>query len=471
MAATNTEINNAVGQRLLWGWWLLPLFQAMLIALLGLPHSAEGWQLQCLNLTTGLLCAYGLSRDHRSYSLNQVFWVFTFVFMALMPALFYSRGFMPHGLVPVALMQKASGIVLGCALLYMLVQFALHYYFKEKTIPAPTPFHTIDAGRFRRLAPWLMAACTLAVVWILGPQDLWLQAQTARAWEESIPNNVVRLLVQYGLRGVMLYLCVAGAFLYRQKKLKGSLLTLLLGLALIANFPFSMSRYLMGAFYLAIFLSLLPQTVWKRSVFALLLLSAILLAAPLLNFSRLKNFTLDKGDERNFSFLVRASYGADYDAYAMLCRTVQYTGEKGPTQGRQLAGVLLFFCPRQLWSEKPVGTGSRVYESLHLGRDDWHNVSAPLLAEGYVNFSWPGSLLFTALLSVIIFFYDRGYWWRRVQSNMGESYLFLFYPASLGLLLLWLRGDMMSAFAYSMGLYVSGYVMHWALSRKKRQYS
>lgn len=471
MPVTHPEARKAWTQerRLLWGWWLLLPVQAVLVAWAGLPLKTGGWQLQLINLATGGLCAFGLSRDARPFSLNQVYWVFTFVFMALMPALFYSRGFMPHGPLPEHLMLKASMLVLGSSVLYTATQMALSVRFrKEKTHDEGFAPGAAGQTYFRQRAPWLMAICALAVVLILGPANLWLQFYTEQAWEAHITDNTLRLLARYSLRGTMLYLCMAAIFWYRQGKLSGGLLFAFLALAVLANFPLSMSRYLAGTFYLAILLWWLPPGMVKPPRFAFTLMALILLAAPLLNAARMQQFVLKPGEQRDFPFLLRTSYSGDYDAYAMLCRSIQYTDSLGTTSGRQLAGALLFFVPRSAWPDKPVGSGSKVYQELGLGTDDWSNVSCPLPGEGYVNFGIAGTLIFVVFLGAFIFFYDRHFWqWRR-RRNAPVTYQILFYPVMLGLLLLWLRGDMMSAFAYSAGLFVSGAFIHQIMKARLR---
>lgn len=437
------------------GWWLLPLVQLLLVFALGLPASSAGWLLQGIHLLTACLCAFALSRDNRPFSLNQVYWVFTFVFLALMPALFFSLDFLPHGKVPEAVLKKASLLVWICALLYTLVRFLL-----QRLWPAQSHAdkNISDAEDFKpqlSRIPIVMGLCVLTVAIVIGPANLWLQTDYWQALSARLPNTLLQLLFQYGLRGIMLYCCLLSVYAFRRGWMHWQILLTVLLLALIANFPLAMSRYLAGTFYLSILLWWLPAGWLKPPRFALLLMTAILLAAPVLNITRLQHFPIETGKQRDLSFLLQTSYSGDYDAYAMLCRTIQYTDSLGSSRGRQLTGALLFFVPRNHWSGKPVGSGSMVYQVMVPRADHWDNVSCPLTAEGYVNFSFAGSLLFTLLLAIVIFFYDRHFRQWRYQNKPG--YAIVFYPVAIGLLLLWLRGDMMSAVAYSTGLFVSGW--------------
>lgn len=463
---TATEVPQ-VRRASLRGWWLLLLVQLLLVLALGLPDSAASWLLQGIHLLTACLCAFHLSRDNRPFSLNQVYWVFTFVFLALMPSLFYSLDFLPHGRAPLSLLLKGSGLALTCSLLYTLLHALLSRRFPEKSSARSTVLPPLPAG-FAMRGPAILLLCVLALVILLGPANIWLPIPFWKALSEKVPNTFLQLLIQYGLRGAMLAVCLTAAFGFRQRQLSARYFALILALALIGNFPLSLSRYLAGAFYLGVLLWAMPPRYLKAPRFALTLLALILLAAPLLNAPRMQNFPVAPGEQRDFAFLLRTSYGADYDAYALLCRTVQYTDSFGSTGGKQAAGALLFFVPRYLWPDKPVGSGSMVFDKTVPRADQWNNVSCPLIGEGYVNFGIMGSLLFTSLLTAGLFFYDRKFWqWQQGGRPLG--YVILFYPVAAGLLLLWLRGDMMSAVAYTVGLFVSGAAVYYLFFRVRRK--
>lgn len=85
---------------------------------------------------------------------------------------------------------------------------------------------------------------------------------------------------------------------------------------------------------------------------------------------------------------------ANFDAFAMLAATTQYTDNYGYSCGRQLLLPGFFWVPRFIWSSKPIGTPDMVADFINLEN---LNVSCPLLAEGYVNFGIFGLLMFLFL--------------------------------------------------------------------------
>ena len=62
----------------------------------------------------------------------------------------------------------------------------------------------------------------------------------------------------------------------------------------------------------------------------------------------------------------------------------------GMQWGRQLLGALLFFVPSAVWSGKPLASGIFIANYLIANYSMWFtNLSAPLIAEGYLDFG-PG---------------------------------------------------------------------------------
>ena len=120
--------------------------------------------------------------------------------------------------------------------------------------------------------------------------------------------------------------------------------------------------------------------------------------------------------------------------------TVEHVGKHGIEYGRQLLLPLFFFVPRSVWPDKPVGSGYHV--SL-----DWpltsHNVSSPLVAEGFLNFGLPGSISFLFILGMLV---------RKVDLSIeGKRHDIMTYPVYgyfIFNLYILLRGDLNTAVNY-----------------------
>ena len=73
--------------------------------------------------------------------------------------------------------------------------------------------------------------------------------------------------------------------------------------------------------------------------------------------------------------------------------------------GLQLIASLLFWVPRSMWLDKPTGSGDMMsYEFLIRFHEVYYgNISFPIQAEAYLNFSIFGLLVGAVLLSFCLF--------------------------------------------------------------------
>ncbi|MFM0325511.1 hypothetical protein [Caballeronia glebae] len=163
------------------------------------------------------------------------------------------------------------------------------------------------------------------------------------------------------------------------------------------------------------------------------------------------------------SFFEEHFASTTYDAWANTETIVEMVSREGINAGRQLAGSLLFFVPHTVWPDKPLATAILVGEYLQRNYSMWFlNLSAPLPAEGYFDFSWPGVLAYGFLL---------GYFSRRVDV-LVESQVPL--RRALGCYLSFymvfvLRGSLMVAVAYVVPVLVTFQLVSLLLTSRERR--
>ena len=150
-----------------------------------------------------------------------------------------------------------------------------------------------------------------------------------------------------------------------------------------------------------------------------------------------------------------------YDAHQMFISVQKYVDRYGLSWGYQLLGAVLFFVPRSLWPTKPVGTGRMAFEALN--QYYFTNVSAPLVAEGYVNFDLAGIILFGLALGSLANRLDYKYW----HDQREFSYTRVLYPFIMLKLFFVLRGDLLSSWAYMFAQVVVGYGVLRFTTRKR----
>lgn len=234
---------------------------------------------------------------------------------------------------------------------------------------------------------------------------------------------------------------------------------------LIGCFPMHLSRNAFGAIYICVLVTLVPW-IKKNNRFIVLFTVCFLFMFPVMDLYRHKSFT-EVGLREIFNSLITYKdyfNTANYDAYQMIIAAENATDIVGYTYGRQLLGVLLFFIPRNMWVNKPIGTGAYISSIINL---EFSNISAPLIAEGYINFGIIGIIGFGLFTGMILRMLDNTYW-----SNNKEnlSFINLIYFYVVPYMLFICRGDLLSAWAYLCAyLFVAYCLYKFALLTGKHQ--
>lgn len=219
-------------------------------------------------------------------------------------------------------------------------------------------------------------------------------------------------------------------------------------LVLFFKNPFMERRNVLGPIYLTMFFLFIRKKLNNLNL-VLILIFILLFAFPLtaalthqnVNLSNLdsigtKDFLVHLGFERELKSL-------HFDAWSNFMATIDYVNNNGFTYGRQLIGSLLFFVPRDLWKTKPIGSGNLIGKYLINNYSMWFfNLSNPLPSEAYINYGLIGVILFGVILS---------YFTKKLE-NLKEGYGWVIYFYIGNHLIYILRGDLMSSFAYLVGV-------------------
>ncbi|WP_250517590.1 hypothetical protein [Caballeronia sp. INDeC2] len=239
-----------------------------------------------------------------------------------------------------------------------------------------------------------------------------------------------------------------------------------LALLLVCENPLTEKRNALGPIYLT--LLALAFRPWLRSA-PRVFWSIFVLSGLFFPFSELfTNSRIDKWPialSTVTSFMEEHFASTTYDAWANTDTIVEMVSKGGVYAGKQLAGSLLFFVPHTVWPDKPLASAIVVGEYLTQNYGMWFlNLSAPLPAEGYLDFAWFGVIAYGALL---------GYFSRCVDS-LAESELPLrralgcylsFYTVFL------LRGSLMVAVAYVVPVLVAFQLVSLLLTSRERRES
>jgi len=212
-------------------------------------------------------------------------------------------------------------------------------------------------------------------------------------------------------------------------------------LMVIICFPTSLPRFLIFFYYGPFCIFLLSQLInikkSKRILINFSLISALIVFFIILNIFR-NSDTIENANLFNeFRGFFIAGHTDSFSSF-------QHVFDLGEvTYGQQLLGAVLFFIPRSIWAEKPVGTGGWLAEKYNL---DWKNVSANYFAEGFVNFGFIGVLIFLIVLIIALIYIDR-----LKKMSTRNILLYFFIPGAMPIIL---RGDLINSLSIIMPLIV-----------------
>jgi oligosaccharide repeat unit polymerase len=230
-----------------------------------------------------------------------------------------------------------------------------------------------------------------------------------------------------------------------KNKVRRSTLNMLFCLTLFSVFPSALSRNAAAMYWLPI-VALLFGRKLRKHMFMWFMVIALFVLFPFFNLFRNYSGSLE------FHWSLDFLSDMNFDASQIFMATVK---TDFITYGHQLLGPLLFFVPRSWWPDKPVGSGHELVTTHH---GFFANVSMPYFAEGYVNFGFIGILLFTLFLGYLYGKLDAIYWnkWKQQRSFKCAYYLIL-----LGATVFIMRGDLLSSFAYTVGIMLSYTMCLW----------
>src|SRR5258708_16896338 len=293
---------------------------------------------------------------------------------------------------------------LVCAL--FMVAFTLFYGFLSKRSEAappgraapPTPPEEFTGG-----AVGLAVIVCVCVVALLAPSAY-----------RSIENSVAATPASLILKRCLLFLPSATLLILLHETVRSGrkllfsrvcVLLLLLALVLITENPYTEKRNALGPLYIGLLLMPFPKifSTWARRMW-------LLVAGMVLIFPAITIFTHNHRQAVGDVSLTQISdqivdhyFSINYDSWANIYTSVEIVKVHGVEWGHQLFGALLFFVPSGLWSTKQLATGIFLADYLIVNYSTWFtNLSAPLIAEGYLDFGPFGAVAYAGAAAFVV---------------------------------------------------------------------
>jgi hypothetical protein len=334
---------------------------------------------------------------------------------------------------------------LVCAL--FMVAFTLFYGFLSKRgegAPRVTVTPTASPEEFSGGAVGLALVVCVSVVALLAPSAY-----------ASIENAVAASPASLILKRCLLFLPSATLLILLHETVRSGrklvfsrigVLLLLLVLVLITENTFTEKRNALGPLYIALLLMAFPKVFssWARRMW-------LLVGGMVLVFPAIAIFTHNHRQVVGNVSLTQVSdqimdhyFSINYDSWANIYTAVEIVKVHGVQWGHQLLGALLFFVPSAMWSSKPLATGIFLADYLIVNYSMWFtNLSAPLIAEGYLDFGPLGVVAYAGAAAFVVTLLNK----IALRSSKWVWHPMAVYGAVF--LMIVLRGSLMIALGFA----------------------
>jgi hypothetical protein len=219
------------------------------------------------------------------------------------------------------------------------------------------------------------------------------------------------------------------------------------GLMFIGNYPLSLPRQWLGVVVLTPVFMLLPWRRWQIAALGVGLVALIIFVFPYTDAFRRQGALSGGAVERALrtSVIDNMLHKGDFDVYQQSLNAIVVTEREGYSYGKNFLGAALFWVPRKLWPDKPLGTGQTVAYKVFY---PWHqtNLSSPLWMEAYWAFGWIGIIMIMGAYGLLSGRLDRSFVEAR-SAGHSSSAIMILLPFLSAYQFILVRGDILNGTA------------------------
>lgn len=417
-------------------------------------------------MTNFVVVAYSTYRSffnlRYNYSIYQFFYIFSLFFMGMAPLVQYKQSVETVGGYSIS---DNTYILTNTILITIFILIDLIYRYRNgrsssrtQTIKAlATAKDCVRDSALLKLVILALSLISLGYAIYINQYDLsGLFYRDIFIDRVAIEDSTIRILA-----GIIRPLSIFTFIFYFQFGKSRAFKMLLLSLAIVTCFPAALPRFLAGACWIPVALTIFHSLSTKRILGYIYAASLLILFPAFEIFRAMSNYTDRESIVNEFFKRVSEAFSSmSYDSFQSFAFVVQ---NNVVTFGNQLLGVLGLFIPRSIWGNKPIGSGFTISNQFNLGFD---NISMNFFGEGYINFGIIGVFLFAVALAATMRYLDCRYW---SLKNKASPHLFsVIYMIILGIFAYIMRGDMIGSFTSTIAVIISASIVYCIIVNTNR---
>ena len=395
---------------------------------------------------------YPLSCKNGKTDTNAILYLFIYIFIGIAPLYQFSKHVTLWG------GEQLTGdhfFITNCVIIIALLVYEIFYILFYNQNKTHLNQEKKKQRRITKVYPIAIAVFSTAItLYVFRTYPMLLILRELRGEEiirfNAFNNTSLNLIYTIVIRPIPLIVLVFYNFYFNKFD---KVCIFLLIISLITNFPLALPRFYVAALYLPLIFSFLKKLIFHHILIKNCFILGILYIFPFLNQGR----TVEQIEDISFSTSINYEMFLEghFDTFQNFTRVII---NNTVTWGEQMLGVILFWVPRTIFPNKPIGSGGYI---AHLYGLNFDHISLNYWGEGWINFGLIGVLIFSIILAFVNAHLDYKFW-----HNRGHLLSKVIYFVYLGLMFFILRGDLISCFAYTIGMFLSAYLCYKAFNLK-----
>ncbi len=426
-------------------WFFLSYISLSILIAILIPGSRQNFVFSFLQITIILLGSLFIWRKP-AFNLENSFYGFVIIFLGFYPLVEFKREILYWSGAEIDSIYYITASILVLLSLFMFkmgssikINFTKVNLNNKKNVYS----HILLS---RKTFIKCLFAMTIPSLYLLYAYDFNIIALQLRGYGESLETVFI---FEFFFLKPLIFNIIFFTFLLmiKQKSLTFLKSCILVIFLIFFSSPISMPRFLAFTLYVPLIFVLFNLYKRRDCTYVSTVFFGMIFIFPILDLFR----WIGVDSSQTFQKVINIDYyfGGHFDAFQNFVRVIILDFH---TYGQQILGAIFFFIPRSIWVSKAEGSGFLLAENANLA---FNNISTPLIAELYLDFSFFGIIFGFFILGFVYRYIDTRF--INIERNLNGLGLIklIAYSEFVCLQFYILRGNLLATVAYTSSIMVS----------------